>query len=56
MIKGNVSAQETPFLGTKDNRDFLCELDIVDIKWTFNEHWTKRWNWSSCTKLALRAT
>ena len=20
------------------------------------EHWTKRWNWSSCTNLALRAT
>ena len=20
------------------------------------EHWTKRWNWSSCTKLALRAS
>ena len=20
------------------------------------EHWTKRWNWSSCTKLALNAT
>ena len=26
---------------------------IAEIKC---EHWTKRWNWSSCTKLALRAS
>ena len=26
---------------------------ITEMK---REHWTKRWNWSSCTKLALRTS
>ena len=35
--------RNTFFLGTKDNQDFLCELDIVDIKCMFFLFWKLEW-------------
>ena len=45
-------------------RDYLCETSLKKQMWRLTkaktemkrEHWTKIWNWSSCTKLALRAS
>ena len=33
----------------------MCQLTKAKTEMK-REHWTKRWNWSSCTKLALRAS